>query len=67
MTPMLIRKPFWNNLKRRYLSAQRRKGDKTNLTRFEQDVVINFNVDKEMATLCSANLPWIRKGDAPVR
>ena len=55
------------NLKRRYLSAQRRKRDKTNLTRFEQDVVINFNADEEMATLCSANLPWIRNGDALVR
>ena len=32
-----------------------------NLTRYEQEVVINFNADEEMATVYSANPAWIRK------
>ena len=38
-----------------------------NLTRYEQEVVINFNADEEMATVYSANAAWIRKMDALVR
>lgn len=34
-----------------------------NLTRYEQEVVINFNADDEMATVYSANPAWIRKMD----
>ena len=37
------------------------------LTRYEQEVVINFNADDEMATVYSANPVWIRKMDALVR
>ena len=32
-----------------------------NLTRYEQEVVINFNADEEMATVYSANPSWLRK------
>lgn len=38
-----------------------------NLTRYEQEVVINLNADEDMATVYSANLSWIRKMDALVR
>ncbi len=38
-----------------------------NLTRYEQEVVINFNADEEIATVYSANPAWIRKMDALVR
>lgn len=38
-----------------------------NLTRYEQEVVINFNADEEMATVYSANAAWIRKMNALVR
>ena len=38
-----------------------------NLTRYEQEVVINLNADEEMATVYSANPAWIRKMDALVR
>ena len=34
-----------------------------NLTRYEQEVVINFNADEETATVYSANPSWIRKMD----
>lgn len=37
-----------------------------NLTRYEQEVVINFNADEEMATVYSANPSWLRKMDALV-
>lgn len=37
------------------------------LTRYEQEVVINFNADEDMATLYSANPAWIRKLDALVK
>ena len=37
------------------------------LTRYEQEVVINFNADDEMATVYSANPVWIRKMDALVK
>ena len=33
------------------------------LSRYEQEVVINFNADDEMATVYSANPAWIRKMD----
>ena len=32
-----------------------------NLTRYEQEVVINLNADEDTATLYSANPAWIRK------
>ena len=38
-----------------------------NLTRYEQEVVINFNSDEDTATVYSANPAWIRKMDALVR
>lgn len=38
-----------------------------NLKRYEQEVVINFNADEEIATVYSANPAWIRKMDALVR
>ena len=38
-----------------------------NLTRYEQEVVINFNADEDVATVYSANPAWIRKMDALVR
>lgn len=38
-----------------------------NLTRYEQEVVINFNADEDVATVYSANLSWIRKMDVLVR
>lgn len=38
-----------------------------NLTRYEQEVVINFNADDDMATVYSANPAWIRKMDALVK
>lgn len=34
-----------------------------NLTRYEQEVVINLNADEDTATLYSANPAWIRKMD----
>ena len=37
-----------------------------NLTRYEQEVVINLNADEDMATVYSANPAWIRKMDALV-
>ena len=37
------------------------------LTRYEQEVVINFNADEDMATVYSANPAWIRKMDALVK
>ena len=37
-----------------------------NLTRYEQEVVINFNADGEMATVYCANPSWLRKMDALV-
>lgn len=38
-----------------------------NLTRYEQEVVIDLNVDEEMETVYSANPAWIRKMDALVK
>ncbi len=38
-----------------------------NLTRYEQGVVINFNVGEEMAAVYSAAPVWIRKMDALVQ
>ena len=38
-----------------------------NLTRYEQEVVINMNADEDMATVYSANPAWIRKMDALVK
>ena len=38
-----------------------------NLTRCEQEVVINLNADEDMATVYSANPAWIRKMDALVK
>lgn len=38
-----------------------------NLTRYEQEVVIKFNADEEMATVYSAYPARIRKIDALVR
>lgn len=38
-----------------------------NLTRYEQEVVINFNADEEMATVYSANPSWLRKMEALAR
>ena len=38
-----------------------------NLTRYEQEVVINFNADEDTATVYSANPAWIREMDALVR
>ena len=37
------------------------------LTRYEQEVVIYFNADEDMATVYSANPAWIRKMDALVK
>ena len=37
-----------------------------NLTRYEQEVVINLNADEDMATVYSANPSWLRKMDALV-
>ena len=37
------------------------------LIRYEQEVVINFNADEDMATLYSANPAWIKKLDALVK
>ena len=38
-----------------------------NLTRYEQEVVINLNADEDTATLYSANPAWIRKMDKLVQ
>ena len=38
-----------------------------NLTRYEQEVVINMNADEDIATVYSANPAWIRKMDALVK
>jgi hypothetical protein len=38
-----------------------------NLTRYEQEVVINLNADEDMATVYSANPAWNRKMDALVK
>lgn len=38
-----------------------------NLTRYEQEVVINLNADEDMTTVYSANPAWIRKMDALVK
>ncbi len=38
-----------------------------NLTKYEQEVVINFNADEDKATVYSANLSWIKKMDALTR
>ena len=38
-----------------------------NLTRYEQEVVINFNAEEDTATVYSANPAWIRKMDALVQ
>ena len=38
-----------------------------NLTRYEQEVVINLNAAEGMATVYSSNPAWIRKMDALVR
>lgn len=38
-----------------------------NLTRYEQEVVINLNADEDMATVYSANPAWIRKMDVLVK
>ena len=38
-----------------------------NLTRYEQEVVINMNADEDMATVYSANPAWNRKMDALVK
>ena len=38
-----------------------------NLTRYEQEVVINFNADEDTATVYSANPSWLRKMDALVK
>lgn len=38
-----------------------------NLTRYEQEVVINFNADEDTATVYSSNPAWIRKMNALVR
>lgn len=38
-----------------------------NLTRYEQEVVINLNADEDMATVYSANPAWIRKMDKLVQ
>ena len=38
-----------------------------NLTRYEQEVVINLNADEEMATVYSDNPARIRKMDALVK
>lgn len=48
-------------LKKRYFSNQRGKGDKMNLTRYEQEVVINFNAEEDTATVYTANPSWLRK------
>ena len=50
-----------------YFSTQRGKRGRMNLTRYEQEVVINLNADKDMATVYSANPAWIRKMDALVK
>lgn len=34
-----------------------------NLTRYEQEVIINFNAEEENCTLYTANPVWIRKMD----
>jgi len=34
-----------------------------NLSRYEQEVVINFNADEDEATVYTANPVWIRKMD----
>ncbi len=39
----------------KYFSVQREKGGKVNLTRYEQEVVINLNADEKMTTVYSAN------------
>lgn len=38
-----------------------------NLTRYEQEVVINFNAEEDTATVYSANPSWLRKMDALVK
>lgn len=38
-----------------------------NHTKYEQEVVINFNADEEMATVYSANPSWLRKMEALAR
>ena len=43
------------------------KGDKMNLTRYEQEVVINFNAEEDTATMYTANPSWLRKMDVLAR
>lgn len=35
-----------------------------NLTRYEQEVVINFNAEEDTATVYTANPTWLRKMEA---
>ncbi len=51
------------NIKKTYISAQRGKGDKMNLTRYEQEVGINLNAEEDTATVYTANPSWLRKMD----
>lgn len=44
-----------------------RGGYGVNLTRYEQEVVINLNADEDTATVYTANPSWTRKMDALVR
>lgn len=41
----------------------RRKGYGMKLSRYEQEVVINFNADEKEATVYTANPAWVRKMD----
>ena len=44
-------------------NGNRRKGYGMKLSRYEQEIVINFNADEKEATVYTANPAWVRKMD----
>jgi hypothetical protein len=46
------------------LNRGENKEDFMNLTRYEQEVVINFNAEEDTATVYTANPTWLRKMEA---
>ena len=46
------------------LKTEGKKEDFMNLTRYEQEVVINFNAEEDTATVYIANPSWLRKMEA---
>lgn len=48
---------LWHNAN----TIGKRGGAKMNLTRYEQEVVINLNAEEDVATIYSSNPVWLRK------